>query len=132
MVMKSVQNAAALNVAASVGDTVKGTAKTVKTWLGRTFSKILQGSKDVACKVRTAIVEFFRNFPQSIRTGYGVGGVFAVGGGVLAIIAVSLNKDKQAAARGILIVAAAAFFFAAGAIMFAFRGNPVALPVRGA
>lgn len=118
--------ATAVNVASeSVGETIKGTAHSVAAWLGRTCTKVSHAIKDIALKVWSALVEFFKNFPQSMRTGYGVGAAGVIVGGGLLTTAICLKKE-QSAARAVLVVAASAFFFAAGAFMFAFKGKPVA------
>ena len=103
----------------------------VKTWLGHTFTKIIDGIKSLACKIRSYTVEYFKNFPTYIRSGYGVGAVGMVIGGGLGITAMCLKNEKHTSARVVLIVTASALFFAAGAVMVAFGKNPVTFS-RGA
>lgn len=123
MVMNTakINGAAAVNAAASVGET----AKSVKAWFGRICTKGTHAVKEVASKIASAIVEFFKNFSHNIKTGYGIGAVYAGIGGGLLITSLCLNKEKHAVPRAILTIAAAGLFFAAGAVMFAFGKNPV-------
>lgn len=125
MVMNTatIHGAASMNAAGSIGET----AKTVKAWFGRICTKGVQVTKELSTKIAKILVEFFKNFSQNIKTGYGVGAVSASLGGGLLITALCLNKDRHAVPRGILTIASAGLFFAAGAILFAFGKNPVSL-----
>lgn len=100
-------------------------AKSVKSSIGHTCTRITRAIKDVAAKIGRAIADSFRNFPKFIRSGYGAGTIGAVAGGGLLVTAIALKGEKQQVARALLIVAACTTFFASAAVMFAFGRNPV-------
>lgn len=117
----SIHNAVANTTSASVGNTFKS----VNGWMGRTCSKGAQTFKEICRKIGSAIVDFFRNFPKYIRSGYGIGVLSGLVGTGLLITSICLKKNEHHLARTLLMIAAAAFFVLAGLVIAAFRGNPV-------
>jgi hypothetical protein len=114
-------------VNATVGETIKQTAKDIGAWIGRAWTTSINFVKDTAIAIAHFVADFFKNFPQRIRSGFGIGGILAIGGTATLITACCLNKDENAhkVPRIILIIASAALFFLSAAFMFGFGKNTV-------
>lgn len=103
---------------------VKETAKTTKNFLGRQIKKAAHAIKAFAAKVWAAIVDFFKNFPARINTGFGLGAVGIVTAAGL-LIGAHTGLKRNVVARNILTAAAVVFLAAATALMILFGRNPV-------
>lgn len=101
------------------------TAESAKSWLGRNLSKAGQAISSVASKVWSATIEFFKNSPRYIRSGFGIGTIGGLIGIGLLTTAYFLKGDKYKEHRIALIVTAAVFTVAGVAAMIVFGRNPV-------
>ncbi|MBS4165974.1 MULTISPECIES: hypothetical protein [unclassified Neochlamydia] len=116
----NVQSTASLSVR-SLGDTVKSGV----TWLGRQFNHGARAIKTLVARIWFATVDFFKNFPAYLRSGYGIGAILGTAGLSGLGASLTLKSKKQQVARAVATVAAGALLFVAGAVMFAFGRNPV-------
>ncbi|QLH36497.1 MAG: hypothetical protein HWD61_10470 [Parachlamydiaceae bacterium] len=71
--------------------TLRGPAESIKIWLGRTLSITTHHVKITSQKIVNVFIRVFKNLPQSLKSGYGMGFIGVLISGTLLTTAVCLN-----------------------------------------
>lgn len=103
--------------------TLRGPAESIKIWLGRTLSITTHHVKITSQKIVNVFIRVFKNLPQSLKSGYGMGFIGVLISGTLLTTAVCLNPKKHTAIKVVLIIASIAFLCIACAVACIFRGK---------